>query len=377
MRNHIPISGPATREPCEGNEPDLRLSLGFTPRWYNARLNINFGEEWHKDPVYRYETLLIMKKELHKLFPMHRDFELKYSGNIEETSATISGAYGITLIPQMYGVAPLYFHDNWPNTGSENYMTQDQIGNLKPFVLSEIPVFQELMQQMDIIEKKYGKIHGYLNYQGILNAAIKIRGRDIFLDIIDKPDLVIHFFNHIADTILRTSKTVQARQRKSGFNIDLLSMSNCVINMISPQQYKDFVFPIDKKLSKEYKGFGIHTCNWDVTPYLEVLRGIDKMGYLDTGMQADFKKFRQIFPDTRRAVLYDPVDIESKTFSEIKEDVRKIYDELAPCDIVLADVEYTTPISRIIEFIKLVDEIAVKKNSTYINPNFKFMEYKT
>jgi len=31
LRNHIPLSAPATREPCTGDEQDLRVSLGFVP----------------------------------------------------------------------------------------------------------------------------------------------------------------------------------------------------------------------------------------------------------------------------------------------------------------------------------------------------------
>ncbi len=79
-------------------------------------------------------------------------------------------------------------------------------------------------------------IHGYLNYQGILNIATKVRGQDIFMDLFDDPGFVHRFFRHIARTIETTSKMIQARQRKSGFAIDLLSMSNCVINMIAPDQ---------------------------------------------------------------------------------------------------------------------------------------------
>ena len=69
LRNHIPISGPATREPASGDEPFVRVSLGFTPRWYHARLGIDFGERWHLDPALRYETLVAAKEHLHRCFP--------------------------------------------------------------------------------------------------------------------------------------------------------------------------------------------------------------------------------------------------------------------------------------------------------------------
>lgn len=74
-----------------------------------------------------------------------------------------------------------------------------------------------------------------MNYQGILNIAVKVRGQEIISDMIEDPDFVHRFFRHIARTIAKTSRAVQARQRESGFDVDLLSMSNCVMNMISPE----------------------------------------------------------------------------------------------------------------------------------------------
>jgi hypothetical protein len=133
-------------------------------------------------------------------------------------------------------------------------------------------------------------------------------------------------------------------------------MSNCVVNMISPQQYEDFILPHDLRLSKEYERFGIHTCNWDVTPYIDALRKIEKMGYLDSGMMADLKRVRETFPDARRAVLYGPLELENKTLLEIRADIERLATEYAPCDIVMADVESTTPDSRVLDFLRIVEE---------------------
>lgn len=72
LRNHIPLGAPATREPVTGDERYIRLSLGFTPRWYNQQLGVEFGEAWHLDPEYRSSCLVRMKEHLHDLFPEYR-----------------------------------------------------------------------------------------------------------------------------------------------------------------------------------------------------------------------------------------------------------------------------------------------------------------
>ncbi len=219
------------------------------------------------------------------------------------------------------------------------------------------PVVKDLFWQMDVIEKEWGKIHGYLNWQGVLNNAFNIRGQDIFFDMLDKPDFVFHFFSLITEVMIQLAQRVQKRQRRSGFYMNQLSVSNCVMNMISPRAYKNFVYPCDKKIAERFERFGVHTCNWNVTPYIKVLSELPKLGYLDMGMDSDMVTVKATFPDTRRAVLYSPVKLQDASIEKIREDMEKIYRELAPCDAVMADIQATTPDSRVNELLEICREL--------------------
>lgn len=378
LRNHIPLSGPATREPCDGNESPLRVSLGFTPKWYRDRLGIDFGESWHLDPVYRYEQSVRMRRLLEELFPTVDYFKLHMrdgaaigGGSFCPECATISSAFGIMLVSSCYGLQLAYREDNWPDAAGGAHLDKETLTDLiargtfdfsRPdSIARSLPggglVIKALFGQMDEIARRWGPIHGYLNYQGILNIAIKLRGNDIFTDMYDDPEFVKGLFGHIAQTIGNLSRTVQARQRASGFAIDLLSMSNCVMNMVSPQQYEEFVLPLDRDLSGGYARFGVHTCNWVIDPYMDSLRKLHKMDYIDTGTGSDLQRLKRLFPDTRRAVLYTPGEAESKTLDELHADLEHIAQDYAPCDIVLADVETTMPDKRINDFLAIAKEL--------------------
>jgi len=360
LRNHIPLGGAATREPCRGDESPLRVSLGFTPRWYNTRLGIDFSRPWHEDPAYRYESLVKIRRHLSETFPMVPYFALEERDGVYPDCATISSVYGILLISMLYGMKPVYCRDNWPDADPESRPTREYLAALEPFDLENHPVIRNLLNQMDRIESLYGEIRGYLNYQGILNIAMKIRGQELFMDMFDDPDFVHHLCSHIADTIGRTARLIQARQRRSGFDVDLLSMSNCVMSMVSPDQYEEFVLPLDQELSRAFPRFGIHTCNWVADPYLDSLRKIEKTGYLDTGLNSDLPRIREMFPDARRAVLFMPSDVESLPLTELEGLIQKAAGQYAPCDLVLADMENTTPDSRIIEFFALAKKWEAK-----------------
>jgi len=348
LRNHIPIAGPARREPADGTEPDMRVSLGFEPAWYHRRCGVDFSERWHTVPYYRYETLERMKEELVRVFPTIPYWDPSDFDDL----ATISGCYGAYPIPHAFGIPLRYAADRWPVLEKKK-LSVEEIEQFDADMILKSPVVKDLFWQMDIIEKEWGKIHGYLNWQGVLNNAFNIRGQDIFLDLVDKPDFVFHFFSLITEVMIQLAQRVQERQRRSGFYINQLSVSNCVMNMISPQAYKNFAYPYDKKIAESFEYFGVHTCNWNVTPYIKVLSELPKLGYLDMGMDSDMVKVKETFPETRRAVLYSPVKLQDASIDEIHEDMEKIYRELAPCDVVMADIQASTPDSRVNELMEI------------------------
>ncbi len=147
--------------------------------------------------------------------------------------------------------------------------------------------------------------------------------------------------------MIRLARRVQERQRRSGFEIDQLDISNCVMNMISPRAYRNFIFPYDHQIAGAFERFGVHTCNWDVTPYLAELSQLPKVGYLDMGIMSDLQKARAAFPEARRAVMYSPVRLQDASLAEIRADMRKIWTELSPCDVVMADIQAQTPDRRV------------------------------
>ena len=358
LRNHIPISGPARREPADGTESDMRVSLGFVPGWFHQRCGIDFFERWHKNPFYRYETLVKMKKELCRRFPSVSYWNERYKDDL----ATISGCYGVYVIPLAFGFPVIYQKDRWPGLDPKKAKLSDQeIIQLNIDKILNSPFVEELFQQMDIIEREWGKIHGYLNWQGVLNNAFHLRGENIFTDFYDQPDLVHYFFSIICDVMIRLAQKVQNRQRESGFYINHFCVSNCTLNMVSPQIYREFIFPYDKKIAESFERFGVHTCNWNVTPYLEEIKKLPKVGYLDMGMMSDLKKVKKMFPETRRVVGYSPVRLQEANLDEIREDMKKIYNELSPCDVEMADIEATTSDKRVNELLQICKNLELRK----------------
>lgn len=352
LRAYIPLSAPLNWEPGGENEPNMRLVVGFTTHWFHEVMGIDFSEKWHSDPIYRYSTLGQMEHYLSKTFPGIPYLNCSDTNKAQPYTDTLSGVYGVCLIAMVYGLPIQYYKNNWPDIKPGYHLSREQIKKLKPFNLYSNPITEQLFSQFDIIKNEWGTICGYLNYQGVLNNAFKIRGSEILADMIDDDGLCEYFFEHITDTMLQLSSIVQRKQRETGFNINSFCTSNCVVNMISPSMYRKLILPFDMKIAKVYDAFGIHNCNWNVNPYLEEYRKISNVNYIDLGISSDLEKVKKMFPRTGRAVFYNPTHIVEKSREDIEVDLQRLDKELSPCDIILADIDKHIPNSKINEFMQ-------------------------
>ncbi len=341
--SYIAPAAPATRRSAEGDESPLRPEIGFTPKWYRQHLDIDFGRRWHTDPEYRLQTVVAMRRELKARFP-ETDIGAISRPNLPVDALT--GTYGACAVVAIYGVPIVYAVDNWPNC-EHRYLTDDQVDSLQPPDLDATPLFQQLLEQVDWIAKSQGRVEGFVNWQGVLNNAQRLRGQQLFLDMIEAPARAACLFACVSTTMIDAAKRLHDRQNASGVHIRFATISNCLVNMVSPAQYTEYLLPLDRRIAEAFDVIGIHNCAWNADPYLDAYATIPNVGYIDMGLDSDLRRARGLFPDARRAVMYTPMDLANKPMAEIREDFERIARDFAPCDIVLADIEAGTSDDRV------------------------------
>jgi len=220
------------------------------------------------------------------------------------------------------------------------------------------PVFLQLMGQVEQIIGLEGCATGFINWQGIINTAMRLRGQDLLMDLYDKPDVCHRLFDAISTTMIDGLQRLQRRQRDSGADYNFVTVSNCSVNMVSPEQYEEFLLPYDRRMAEAFGTIGIHNCAWSADPYLELYSAIPGLAYIDMGLHSDFARARCLIPHARRSVMYTPMDLANKTEQAIRADFERIARDYAPCDIVLADIEVGTPDERVRFVVELCCELS-------------------
>ena len=354
LRYYIALSAPPTREPVTGDEPYLRAEMGFTPKWFHEYLGIDFSETWHENPDDRLMAWEKMSAEVRNRFPGRN------IGDCEETGPPdlLTGLYGGCVVSQIFGVGVQYWAGNWPASESGYSLSDDDAMKLEPVDLENNRFFQGILQQCDRIEKLTGTVKGFLNWQGVMNTAFRMRGEKIFMDLIEAPERALRVFEAVAVTMVDGIKRLLKRQQESGQEYRFATISNCVVNMLSPQHYEEFLLPFDLRIRSEFEDFGIHNCAWNVNPYMDAYSTVPQLGYLDMGLESDLIRCRELFPETRRNLIYEDMDVADKSKKEIRIDLERIATELGPCDVGFPNIEFGIPDEKLLWVLDTVEEIS-------------------
>jgi len=356
LRYYIAPGAPPTRTPAEGNEPFLRPEAGFNPSWFHEFCGIDFSEEWHRDPRVRLQGHEKMAAEIRRRFPGYNIGGALDAGPPD----LVTGTYGIGVVDGILGRPLRYFPDKWP-VPSGRPLSDAEADSLEVPDVESNPFLHQVLAQIDEIVRLTGSAGGYLNWQGVLNTAFRLRGQEIFVDMVTAPARARHLFGVVAETMIRGVQVVYARQRQAGVDYQFLTVGNCTVNMAGPRLYEKLLLPYDRLIRQQFRDFGIHNCAWSVTPYIDAYATLPDLGYIDMGLGSDLVRVRQAFPATRRNLLYTSMDLKNKPEEEIRSDFRRIARDLAPCDVGLPDIERDVPDERLRFAIDLCCEISAQE----------------
>ena len=269
---YVPFAGALVWNRDQADSSPVKVHVSFSPDWFAARMGLDMGESWHWDPFLRQKSFAAMARALNTEFP-----RLRLGGDPDAIRGGLSQIANCAPVGALFGQEVMYSRGGWPEN-NRHLLDDDAADSLQVPAFESGKFFQDLMKQMDAIQGEWGAIDGELNYQGVLNTAFRLRGEQIFTDMVTAPERAHHVLDVVCRTTMRFADAVYARQAASGVVKDYFVTSNCVVNMISEEHYRIFVMPYDKKLSAHYAHFGVHNCGWKVDSYAKAYSEIRVAG---------------------------------------------------------------------------------------------------
>lgn len=304
----------------------LPVDIVLHPSWWFKNEAITFDEDFFYNPARRVEVERKMEKALYQRW---EQFGLgKDRGNDLPVIGAIHLAAGF-LISEMMGCKVIYKEDAAPQVIGADLSEC----TIDPEAAFKSPAFKKFSNLTESLKAKYGYLVGDVNFAGILNIALDLRGENIFLDMLTNPQEVKKQFTAIADVITKFTHGIEKETNSSSVSVNRLVRhldaplylhSECSHTMISTDDYEKHLLDFDINWSKQKRPFGIHYCGKDPHRYAEVFAKIDQLDFLDVGWGGDVKILRQHLPRTFLNIRLSPVEIIEQSTSQIRDIITQL-----------------------------------------------------
>lgn len=315
-------SAPFPRNPLILSPP-LPVEVVFHPSWWHRHAGIVFDADFFYHPFRRVEAERRMEDVLYQRFG---DLGLgKDSGRDLPVIGAVHNAAGF-LLSEMLGCRVEYLENAPPLVVPAG---RDSL-EIDVEAAFRSPAFRRLEHLVDALKGRFGRVIGDVNWAGILNLALDIRGQTIFLDMLDRPGEAARFFGRIAEVMERFADWIARETGTTSISVNrtvrhirqpVFLHSECALTMISGAHYRKFLRPFDQAWSERHRPFGIHYCGADPHRFADELAGLPALDFLDVGAGGDLRTLRRELPLTFLNIRLSPVEIVDQSPADIRQTV--------------------------------------------------------
>lgn len=305
--------------------PLLPVDIVFHPSWWNKHTGITFDEDFFYHPVRRVEDERRMEKELYDRFGefglgADKDKELPQIGAVH-----LAAGY---LLSEMLGCQIKYSENSSPQV----ICPYRQDFDVDEEVVFQSDAFKKLLKLIDSLKAKYGYICGDINWGGVLNLAIDLKGENALMDMVMQPEECHNYFHKIAEVVERFFTFIQSQSNTNSISVNRVVRhiskpvylhSECTHTMISEEDYRRFLFPIDVEWSKKYRPYGIHYCGKDPHRHAPIYGELPYLDFFDLGWGGNIADIRKHLPNTLLNIRLDPTAINSYSHAELEKIIRE------------------------------------------------------
>ena len=194
----------------------LPVDVVFHPSWWNKHTGIVFDEDFFYDPRRRVADEQLMERTLHERFGRwglgaHHAEERPEIGAVH-----LAAGY---LLSEMLGCQIEYGADTAPQVicAHREELTIDEEAPFK----SE--AFKRLQRLIEELKAKYGYVTGDINWGGVLNLAIDLKGESVLMDMMLDPEGTKAYFAQIGRVVERFFSYIQSQTGSSSISVNRIA----------------------------------------------------------------------------------------------------------------------------------------------------------
>jgi hypothetical protein len=329
----------------------LPVEFIFHPSWWHRHHGITFREDFFFDPCKRVELEQTMRAALHARFG---DLGL---GEANASPRPVIGPVNIAAgwLPSGVLGCEIRFHDDASPEVFPANLNDEQIMALETPDLETNPLFGRIICMMDALEARFGYLEGDVNWEGLQNVALNLRGSQLFVDYYENPPLARHLLDVVTETLKKITTYVRKRTGSTSIAVNRIVAAvdprislhpNCSVQMISPKMYHEILLPCERELAHELYPYGVHHCGVDMHKLAHEYAQVEGLEFLDVGWGSDVAACRAALPDVFFSLRLSPIRVATLTPKEVAADAELLLRAAAPLSraaLCCINLDDTTP----------------------------------
>ena len=299
----------------------IKIQGSASKGWLHQEAGFEFDERYYFDPEFRWDQDHRIDQYLDERFPQYPIYNMESNlGQFEHTreKQIIVGGIQPNLIIGLAAGADFFCPLDKDSDISIRPLasllaTPDKLPTIESFLESPlIKGFDAKMLELadakpdyKIIPPYFWDASGRATIHGFITTSMKLFGEDIFLLMIDEPELVQKIHGWLADVY---KALIEHYSRLADLPVTSVHVGECTGTLLSPDQYHDFIVPFANRMGEELGPLRWHSCG-DSDHLLEPMAEMQNLKILDTGSQTSVGRIREEFGPDFEINVAPPVDV--------------------------------------------------------------------
>ncbi len=280
---------------------------------------VKFGERYFNDPEYRRQQDILINQ---KLFDYFSQYWPEYAaGYAAEPGYVVGVGQAFVILAALFGSQIVYYDDFHPDCTANPLAWVTDADQLRvPDIANTWPMSQYLDQYAELVAK-YGpqrvSLAGFesqaihsphlrgLTMHSPLTTAYKLRGEQLFLDMVERPQLAQRLFAVVRDTYCQIcDRLIEIAGHKS----DVIFFGACFSSLVSESVWRKWEMPAIIEIAERYNArILLHSCGRS-THILKPLSEISCLQEVHLGDATNLAEARRLMPNTGFYIVPDSVN---------------------------------------------------------------------
>jgi hypothetical protein len=279
---------------------------------------VRFTERYFNDPEYRHQQDIIINQALFSYFSQY--WQEYAPGYATEPNYLVGVGQAFVILAALFGSQVRYYDDFHPDCTPNPLAWVTDTDQLRvPDIANTWPMSQYLDQFADLVAK-YGRdrvtflgfeaqaifttaLRG-LGMHSPLTTAYKLRGEQLFLDMVDRPELTQRLFAVIRDTYCQICDLLI---EIAGHKHDVIFFGACFSSLVSEPVWRAWEMPAIVEIAERYNArILLHSCGRS-THILKPLSELPYLLELHLGDVTDLAEARRLMPEIGFYIVPDSV----------------------------------------------------------------------